>query len=607
MPTVQTDSFWKFIETSDVSLVPFQAGQFIIEDSGDIYYDPTTGTTVADRAALVVGADLDAKQDKNDSTLKTTSKAVVGAINELVDRIKSELTDKLGAQSGIATLGADSKVPTAQLPDSIIGSVSYQGVWNAADGATGEGDPIPDAAKANKGWYYITTTPGEWHDMTFEGGDWLISDGTSWSRVDTSCAINTVNGKTGNVTITAADVGLGNVTNESKATMFTSPTFTGTTTLPVLDIKKADDTTSQLKIDVSGAAPTITGSDAMKNAVNTWLGALTEVETPTLQDVLGAGAVATMASKTYEFTGDAGFNITSQDSNYDYSVDYDHDVIHFSGVARSGSSASNYDAWYTGTHFELRNGGNDEGIIFRLENGDVKGNAETKAAFNTWLGTDAIPTLNEVVVSGNTIGETTGNHTNLSANGVEILTATGYSSLMAPSYFGVSYNDMHSRLTAQDLFIGEGSGDNEVATFKVKKGEVTGDATTKAAFNTWLGTLTEIPGLKAVLDAGSTAEYSNYRFDFDSGYFTVYDTSNPNYNYMSSLSGQGIDIRGTRKGEGLDIVAFYTADGMSLETADADNNTTTIFKVADGSVTGNDATKQSFNKWLGNTITRITA
>ena len=31
--------------------------------------------------------------------------------------------------------------------------------------------------------------------------------------------------------VTATEVGLGNVTNESKATMFTSPTFTGTTTV----------------------------------------------------------------------------------------------------------------------------------------------------------------------------------------------------------------------------------------------------------------------------------------------------------------------------------------------------------------------------------------
>jgi len=44
----------------------------------------------------------------------------------------------------------------------------------------------------------------------------------------------TVNGHalSGNITVTATDVSLGNVTNESKATMFTSPTFTGTVTIP---------------------------------------------------------------------------------------------------------------------------------------------------------------------------------------------------------------------------------------------------------------------------------------------------------------------------------------------------------------------------------------
>ena len=46
--------------------------------------------------------------------------------------------------------------------------------------------------------------------------------------------VRTVNGHalTSNVTVTASDVSLGNVTNESKATMFSSPTFTGTVTLP---------------------------------------------------------------------------------------------------------------------------------------------------------------------------------------------------------------------------------------------------------------------------------------------------------------------------------------------------------------------------------------
>ena len=43
-----------------------------------------------------------------------------------------------------------------------------------------------------------------------------------------------VTGTVTGITLTAADVGLGNVTNESKATMFTDPTFTGTVTTSAL-------------------------------------------------------------------------------------------------------------------------------------------------------------------------------------------------------------------------------------------------------------------------------------------------------------------------------------------------------------------------------------
>jgi hypothetical protein len=46
--------------------------------------------------------------------------------------------------------------------------------------------------------------------------------------------ILTVNGRVGNVVIVASDVGLENVTNESKATMFTNPTFTGTVIAPTV-------------------------------------------------------------------------------------------------------------------------------------------------------------------------------------------------------------------------------------------------------------------------------------------------------------------------------------------------------------------------------------
>ena len=49
-------------------------------------------------------------------------------------------------------------------------------------------------------------------------------------------AVSSVAGKTGAVTLTSNDVGLGNVTNESKSTMFTSPSLTGTPTAPTASV-----------------------------------------------------------------------------------------------------------------------------------------------------------------------------------------------------------------------------------------------------------------------------------------------------------------------------------------------------------------------------------
>lgn len=48
-----------------------------------------------------------------------------------------------------------------------------------------------------------------------------IGDGTTVGGIDISAVL----------TLAKADVGLGNVTNESKTAMFTSPTFTGTVTV----------------------------------------------------------------------------------------------------------------------------------------------------------------------------------------------------------------------------------------------------------------------------------------------------------------------------------------------------------------------------------------
>jgi len=55
----------------------------------------------------------------------------------------------------------------------------------------------------------------------------------NWKELATPTdAVTSVAGRTGAVTLTKADVGLSNVTNESKATMFTNAALTGTPTAP---------------------------------------------------------------------------------------------------------------------------------------------------------------------------------------------------------------------------------------------------------------------------------------------------------------------------------------------------------------------------------------
>lgn len=78
-------------------------------------------------------------------------------------------------------------------------------------------------------------SPTDGQTYSNNGTTYVYSTGLGvWDVQGASSAasgVTSVAGRTGAVTLTATDVGLANVTNESKATMFTNPTLTGTTTL----------------------------------------------------------------------------------------------------------------------------------------------------------------------------------------------------------------------------------------------------------------------------------------------------------------------------------------------------------------------------------------
>jgi hypothetical protein len=110
--------------------------------------------------------------------------------------------------NGVATLDASGLVPSSQLPSYVDDVLEYNNL--ASFPAIGETGKIYVAKDTNKTYRWS----GSVYIQIYSG------------------AVDSVAGKTGAVTLTSSDVGLGNVTNESKTTMFTSPTFTGTVTLP---------------------------------------------------------------------------------------------------------------------------------------------------------------------------------------------------------------------------------------------------------------------------------------------------------------------------------------------------------------------------------------
>lgn len=119
-----------------------------------------------------------------------------------------ELQANKGQANGYAPLDTGAKISETYLPDSILGQVSYQGTWDAANNTPA----IPTAASANKGWYFIASSSIEsGHgypnvpNTDFKTGDWIISNGSSWAKVDNSDSVSTVFGRLGNIVANEAD------------------------------------------------------------------------------------------------------------------------------------------------------------------------------------------------------------------------------------------------------------------------------------------------------------------------------------------------------------------------------------------------------------------
>ena len=169
----------------------------------------------------------------------TTAKGVVqlatqDEVNAGTDakKVITPATLRKGKANGVASLDENSKIISSQLPDYLLGQVMYGGnaiaIGGNADiavssslkakkGITADVITIhPTASEPGggtnygyaqlEGVYFIAQRTGTLGDttggITYDKGDWIISTGEAWAKIDNTDAVKSVNGQTGIVNIT---------------------------------------------------------------------------------------------------------------------------------------------------------------------------------------------------------------------------------------------------------------------------------------------------------------------------------------------------------------------------------------------------------------------
>ena len=163
------------------------------------------------------------------ATLSTTE---LNYVDGVTSSIQTQLNNKLAEKpDGTHDLISSNKITLTYVPDVLLGQMLYAGTFvpstgvatlstnaktkldttsatitltNDTTATTGYGD--------NEGNYYLTSASGTFATISFVTGDWLVSTGSGWTKIDNTDAVTGIKGdaessyRIGNVNITADNV-----------------------------------------------------------------------------------------------------------------------------------------------------------------------------------------------------------------------------------------------------------------------------------------------------------------------------------------------------------------------------------------------------------------
>ena len=210
---------------SDFAILPYDdLGNPLAPTLGEpLTISRATGTTNV-KTLQVLGSISVPTPALTDSSTAAANTAFVAA----TIAAKAVLQSSVGTANGVATLDGTGRVPTAQMPGSVLGALSYQGGWNASTNS-----PSLMSSSGTKGYFYTVSTAGltsldglsQWNV-----GDNAVFNGTIWEKIDgVSNEVTSVAGRTGAVVLTTTDIsGLGSLaTQNAVAVAITGGTMDG--------------------------------------------------------------------------------------------------------------------------------------------------------------------------------------------------------------------------------------------------------------------------------------------------------------------------------------------------------------------------------------------
>lgn len=193
--------------------------------SGDTSFDGSANKSITItlantgvNAGTYTKVTVDSKGRITSATNLTASDIPTLTLNKISDA-GTAASKNTGTTSGtVPIIGSDGKLDASIMPAIAISDTFVVATQTAMLALTAQVGDVCIRTDENKS--YILKTNG-------------ASTLANWQELLTPASpVSSVAGKTGTVVLSSSDVGLGNVTNESKATMFTNAALTGTPTAP---------------------------------------------------------------------------------------------------------------------------------------------------------------------------------------------------------------------------------------------------------------------------------------------------------------------------------------------------------------------------------------